>query len=45
VINYVEGRIERDFGFLRSAELLFQGIHTGTTGSIPDDDRKYDVYL
>jgi hypothetical protein len=27
---------------MRSAELLFQKVHTKTTGSIPDDDKKYE---
>jgi hypothetical protein len=31
--------------FLRSAELLFQGVHTETMGSIPDDGKKYDVHI
>jgi hypothetical protein len=31
--------------FLRSAELLFQGVHTETMGSILDDGKKYDVHI
>jgi hypothetical protein len=32
---------EVHIAFLRSAKLLFQGVHTETTGSIPDDGKKY----
>jgi hypothetical protein len=27
---------------MRSAELIFQKVHTDTTRSIPNDDRKYE---
>jgi hypothetical protein len=46
MINHVEGSMHDDgkkyIAFLRSAELLFQGVHTETTGSIPDDGKKYE---
>jgi hypothetical protein len=32
---------EVHIGFLRSVELLFQGVHTETMGSIPDGGKKY----